>query len=199
MLKLGGPDWHLSELMALMASSGADMSTAPSPGMVTASLFFGSLFISPFLNSVFGFGEEFGWRGYLLPKLLPLGKTRAYIILGIIWGLWHAPLIMVGFLAPGHPALGILAMIGLTTTVGLYINELTLRYRSSILAGWIHGVFNSQSYGIWRLLFLPINPLIGGLYGLVGFAVWLVLGLLTIRFVNAPIEPYMTSGEAETA
>lgn len=188
LLKLGEPDWQLRELMSLMASAGVDMSTAPSPSTVTSSLFLGSLFISPLINSVFGFGEEFGWRGYLLPKLLPLGKSRAYIILGVIWGLWHAPLIMVGFMAPGHPALGILAMIGLTTTIGLYINELTLRYRSSILAGWIHGVFNSQSYGIWRLLFMPINPLIGGLYGLVGLGIWLVLGLLTLRFVNAPIE-----------
>lgn len=188
LLKLGEPDWQLRELMALMASSGADMSTAPSPWMVSISLFFGSLFISPLINSVFGFGEEFGWRGYLLPKLLPLGKTRAYIVLGIIWGLWHAPLITVGFIAPEHPALGILAMIGLTTTLGLYMNELTLRYRSSILAGWIHGVFNSQSYGIWRILFPTINPLIGGLYGLVGLAVWLVLGLLTIRVVNAPTQ-----------
>jgi hypothetical protein len=84
-------------------------------------------------------------------------------------------------------------MIALTTTIGLYINELTLKYHSSILAGWIHGVFNSQSYGIWRLLFMPMNPLIGGLYGLVGLLVWLVLGLLTVRFVNAPIEPYIPS------
>jgi hypothetical protein len=191
--KLGEPDWQLNELMALMASTGADMSTAPSPSTVTTALFFASLFVSPLINSVFGFGEEFGWRGYLLPKLLPLGKSRSYILLGIIWGLWHAPLIMVGFIAPVHPALGILAMIALTTTIGLYINELTLKYHSSILAGWIHGVFNSQSYGIWRLLFMPMNPLIGGLYGLVGLLVWLVLGLLTVRFVNAPIEPYKPS------
>lgn len=189
LLNLGEPDWQLKELISLMASTGADMSTAPSPSIITTSLFFGSIFISPFINSIFGFGEEFGWRGYLLPKLLPMGKTRAYIVLGVIWGLWHAPLITVGFIAPGHPALGILAMIGLTTTLGIYINELTLRYQSSILAGWIHGVFNSQSYGIWRLLFMPINPLIGGLYGLVGLVVWLVLGLFTLRFVHVPIEP----------
>jgi membrane protease YdiL (CAAX protease family) len=187
MLGLGEPDWMLSELMSLMASSGADMSTAPAPSTVSLSLFMASLFITPFINSIFGFGEEFGWRGYLLPKLMPLGKPVAYLLLGVIWGLWHAPLIAIGFMAPGYPILGILLMIGLTTTIGLYINELSLRYRSSILAGWIHGVFNSQSYGIWRLLFLATgNPLIGGLYGLVGLTVWLVLGLLTVRFVNAP-------------
>ena len=37
------------------------------------------------------FGEEYGWRGYLLPKLLPLGEVRASLIVGVIWGVWHFP------------------------------------------------------------------------------------------------------------
>ncbi len=39
------------------------------------------------INMIFTFGEEFGWRGYLLPKLAPLGGIRAAIIVGIFWGL----------------------------------------------------------------------------------------------------------------
>lgn len=54
-------------------------------------------------------------------------------------------------------------MSGLTTALGIYIGELNLRHRSSILAGWMHGVFNSQCYGIWRLLFSDVNPLLGGI------------------------------------
>jgi membrane protease YdiL (CAAX protease family) len=37
------------------------------------------------LIGLFGFGEEFGWRGYLLPKLMPLGRWKAYVLVGIIW------------------------------------------------------------------------------------------------------------------
>jgi membrane protease YdiL (CAAX protease family) len=37
------------------------------------------------------FGEEYGWRGYLLPKLLPLGELRASLLVGVIWGVWHFP------------------------------------------------------------------------------------------------------------
>lgn len=37
------------------------------------------------------FGEEYGWRGYLVPKLLPLGEVRASLIVGVIWGVWHFP------------------------------------------------------------------------------------------------------------
>ncbi len=54
---------------------------------------------------------------------------------------------------------------------------MSLRHRSSILAGWMHGVFNSQAYGIWRILFPTVNPLWGGMTGLVAMLVWLGIGL----------------------
>jgi membrane protease YdiL (CAAX protease family) len=41
------------------------------------------------------FGEELGWRGYLLPRLLPLGETKAALSIGLIWGLWHIPTILL--------------------------------------------------------------------------------------------------------
>lgn len=40
-------------------------------------------------------GEEFGWRSFLLQKLLPLGRWEALLISGLIWSLWHAPLVFI--------------------------------------------------------------------------------------------------------
>jgi hypothetical protein len=177
LLGLGKPDWQLTGFRALMTSTNARITTMPSSALILPALFLSSLVIGPTLNGIFGFGEEFGWRGYLLPKLMPLGQPKAYTILGVIWGLWHAPLIIVGFNYPGYPVWGIIGMMVLTTTFGIYINEMTLQNRSSILAGWIHGTFNGQGYGIWRILFPNVNPLIGGFTGVVGAIVWLVLGL----------------------
>lgn len=185
LLGLGRPDWQLVSFYSTIASSGVDMSTAPSPSMVLIALFGASLVVAPFINSIFGLGEELGWRGFLLPHLMPLGKWKAYSLLGVIWGLWHAPLIAVGFNYPGSPILGILCMILMTSAIGLTINELTLHYKSAILAGWIHGVFNSQAYGIWRaLLFANTNPLLGGINGLVGIAVLTLLGMIVLRWVK---------------
>jgi hypothetical protein len=177
LLGLGQPDWQLADFRALITSTGVETSTMPPSAVILPGVFLASLFLGPTINGIFGFGEEFGWRGYLLPKLIPLGKLKAYTILGVIWGLWHAPLIMVGFNYPGYPFLGIVGMALMTTTIGIYINELTLRNRSSILAGWIHGTFNGQAYGIWRILFPNVNPLAGGFTGVVGATVWLILGL----------------------
>jgi uncharacterized protein len=181
LLSLGQPDWQLAGFRALLASTGAEASAIPSSKLILPAIFLASLFIGPAINGIFGFGEEFGWRGYLLPKLMPLGKLKAYTIVGVIWGLWHAPLIVVGFNYPGYPVLGIVGMVVMTTAISIYINELTLRNRSSILAGWIHGAFNGQAYGIWRILFPNLNPLIGGFTGVIGAAVWLILGLWTVN------------------
>jgi len=183
LLGIGKPDWQMQSLFKLAADSGADMSTAPDPSLILAALFGSSLFIGPWINSIFGFGEEWGWRGYLLPHLMPLGKVKAYLLVGVIWGLWHAPLIMVGFNYPGqNPFLAVIMFIGMTTALSIFMNEMTLHFRSSILAGWIHGVFNSQAYGIWRMVFTGYNPLIGGMTGLVGIFILVCIGMATIWF-----------------
>ncbi len=180
LLGLGQPDWQLAGFRVLTTSTGAGTSTMSSSALILPAVFLASLFLGPTVNGIFGFGEELGWRGYLLPKLMPLGKLKAYTIVGVIWGLWHAPLVIVGFNYPGYPLLGIVAMVVMTTTIGIYVNEMTLQHRSSILAGWIHGAFNGQAYGIWRILFPNVNPLIGGFTGVIGDMVWLILGLWTV-------------------
>ena len=182
LLGLGQPDWELVQfLAAIRLAAGTDLPAMPSSVLVLPVLFVVTLVISPFINGLFGFGEELGWRGYLLPKLMVLGKVKAYLLLGIVWGLWHLPLILIGFTYPDQPILGVLVFIALTTTFGIYLNELVLHHESSILAGWVHGVFNSQKLGIWPLIFPSINPLIGGFAGIVGIIVWLFLGLWEMR------------------
>ncbi len=181
LLGLAQPDWSLGYLRGIMAGGGSLAPSMPPPAALFPGFFFATLVFAPFLNGLFGFGEELGWRGYLLPKLMPLGKPRAYLLLGIIWGLWHAPLVLVGFAYPGHPLIGIPMFMLVTTGFGIYLNEISLRHRSSVLAGWAHGVFNSQKLGVWAILFPGADPLLGGYAGAVGIAVWFILGLLQYR------------------
>lgn len=57
----------------------------------------GSLLVNPLINAVPSLGEEWGWRGWLLPRLLPHGQAVATGVSGVIWGLWHAPLTLLGY------------------------------------------------------------------------------------------------------
>lgn len=195
LLGLGRPDWALDTLRATLASAGTAAGSLPPSRVLLPALFAVSVLVAPAINGVFGLGEELGWRGYLLPALMPLGRTRAYVLVGVIWGLWHAPLILIGFNYPGHPLLGIVAMTGLTTAFGVFLNELRLRHDSSVLAGWTHGVFNSQAYGIWRILFPNTNALLGGVTGIIGMGVWLGAGLWVVRRGEASAAGRGVGGE----
>jgi hypothetical protein len=146
LLGLGEPDWQLKHFQQIYIATGQEIPTIPPPYIVLPGLFMAAMTGGALLNGLFCFGEELGWRGYLLPKLLPLGKIKTHLLMGTIWSLWHLPLVLVGFVYPGQPIWGVIAFTALTTFFGIYLNELTLRYRSSILAGWVHGLFNTQNW-----------------------------------------------------
>jgi uncharacterized protein len=172
----GDLDLSLTTFLAQVESvAGQSSGTAPPAPALIAVIFAASTLVAPFVNTVFAFGEEYGWRSFLLPKLLPLGRWQAHLIGGVIWGLWHAPLVLMGFNYPGFPWAGVVWMCGLTTLLGIFESEWTLRYDSVLLASFIHGTFNSQAYGIWRVIVPNAHPLLGGLGGLVGLA---AIGLL---------------------
>jgi membrane protease YdiL (CAAX protease family) len=152
----------------------------PSGPMLIAYMGFISLIAGPFINLIGTFGEEFGWTGYLLPSLLPLGRWRAVGIYGVIWGLWHAPIIIGGFHYAGYPIIGVLFFCAFTTAIGLIQCSLLLRYRSVLLTSFLHGAINAEANGIWLLLFTGVSTLWGGTVGLVGilifggFGIWLL-------------------------
>ena len=181
LLGLGSPDWSMNRFLTWTGAGLLEPGETIRPGALAGGLYFAALFIAPFFNSLFSLGEELGWRGYLLPALLPLGRLRAYLLVGIVWGLWYLPLILTGFFTPGFPYVGILFVIGFTTALSIYINTVFLESRSTLLVAWIHGNVNSQVFGFWSLLFWGTQPLLGGYTGLVGIAVWLVIGFWKLR------------------
>ena len=158
----------------------------PAPTLLTL-LGFATFVAAPFINLIATFGEEFGWTGYLLPTLLPLGRWKAVAIYGTIWGLWHAPLIIGGFNYPGHPFAGIVWMCAFTTAIGMIQCSLLMRYRSIPLTSFLHATVNANAYGIWRLLVIGIPTFLGGLLGLVGILMIGIVGIwLMVRTKEKP-------------
>ena len=139
-----------------------------------------SLTIGVLVTSVFTFGEEYGWTGFLLPALLPLGIVRAVLCYGLVWGLWHAPLVMAGFNYPGYPVVGVAMMCLFTIGVGAVQCALLLRFRSFFVTTFLHASINSQARGLVALLFAGVHPLLGGMVGLVGCAVIGLVGVMCL-------------------
>ena len=91
------------------------------------------------------FGEEYGWRGYLLPQLLPLGQWKALIISSVIWTFWHAPLFAMGFEYPLHRDVwGILVPIIPFTLLGILLGWTRLATGSVWPAVLGHAGIDSQ-------------------------------------------------------
>ena len=145
-------------------------------------LFIFTLVVAPIINFIPALGEEFGWRGYLLPKLMPLGRKKALIISGIIWGLWHLPFVfLIGYKSYPDKIAGGLIFTALITLLGIYIGALALKNKSMLLASYMHGIFNAQDHGIWTIIYPNYNHLMGGGEGLIGVIVLLPVALHYLR------------------
>lgn len=173
------PDFTFSALTEMV-----DSDEAVTPESILEMMLPLSIVVGPFIHFIFSLGEEIGWRGYLLPRLMNLGKLPAYLIVGMVWGLWHAPIIWVGFNYPSQPVAGIAMMCAMTSAFGLFLNEMTLHYRSTLLAAFIHAAINAQGFGIWIWLFPGVNPLLGGGTGVTGLIVWLIMGFGTMKVLS---------------
>lgn len=117
------------------------------PALVAATVAF-ALTLAPFINMIPAFGEEAGWRGMLFPTLCELMPTRAAVVVsGVIWGLWHAPIIAMGHNYgmdyPGFPWAGILVMIVACTALGVLLCYLRVRTESVWPCALAHGSINA--------------------------------------------------------
>ena len=99
------------------------------------------------INAVAGFGEELGWRGLLQKELGCLGFWKSSIVIGFIWGVWHAPIILQGHNYPEHPQAGVLMMIVFTLLLSPIFSYVRLKAKSVIAAAIIHGSLNAKNTG----------------------------------------------------
>ena len=134
-----------------------------------------ALIFGPLINLLFTLGEELGWRGFLLPRLLPLGRWKALILTGLVWGLWHAPAIAQGHNYPDHPILGILLMMVFCILTGIIIGWMYLCSRSPWVAAVAHGSLNAWA-GLPILFLVPgYDTALGGtLTSITGWVVMLL-------------------------
>ena len=88
-----------------------------------------------------GLGEEIGWRGYLLPKLVKANVRYPILASGIIWGTWHVPFVLLTFQHQRY----ITAVLYWTLCIvfAIFIGWIRLASGSVFVAGMAHGAYNT--------------------------------------------------------
>ncbi|MFD2368052.1 CPBP family intramembrane glutamic endopeptidase [Pseudoduganella sp. GCM10020061] len=181
---------HLSGLDALLREklAGREAALAALPPLhVVAALQVVLVFAAAPLNAVGALGEELGWRGWLLPRLMPLGTVPAILISGIAWGLWHAPVILLGYNYGATPSwLALACMCAMCIAVGAVLSWFTLRAASVWPAVIGHGAFNAAAglYLVFGRAGQEIDPTVATPLGWTGWIFPALLALLLFHFTR---------------
>lgn len=181
-------DLSLSYVQDMIALSGESVKipqiTVPMIIGIAILLIFAAPFV--FINHILAFGEEVGWRAYLLPLLVKKFGVKCGIMLdGVLWGIVHAPLVYFGVNYAGNyvgsPWTGMLMMIVFATSVGILLSYLTWKTKSIFPACICHGAINAIREAPLFICSSNYSALLGpkpsGLLGMVGFIV-LGIGLM---------------------
>ena len=198
-------DPNLGGMQKLVAGTPSEAVAAASPWLLLLSITLSMMFVSALINMLASLGEEFGWRAYLLQKLMrhfsgpagasgtPTGARKAALLTGLVHGVWHWPLLlMAASLTPGFTWLSLPVYLVLTCSMSVLRSWVTLRSGSVWPAALGHGVVNAASALPGFLLLGQAIPLIGpepsGLVGGIGYTLLALALLLSRRAFSAGEE-----------
>ena len=148
-----------------------------------------AVLVNPLMGLPQCLGEELAWRGWLLPKLTErFGQLRTVLLTGLVWGIWHAPVVAMGYnYGEGHPLANVAAMVLFCLVLGVIQGFLFWRTDSI----WGPVLFHAAVNGIdlWKPtdLFMnsPANLFVGpNLVGIVGGLGFVLLAIWCLRQIG---------------
>ncbi len=151
------------------------------PMALLASAFLNAVIIGPFLGLIITFGEEYGWRGYLQSELVHLGRIRGVGLLGIIWGVWHWPIIWMGYNYPGQPVLGPLLMTAYTVALSYFLAYAVFKSKGVWTAAYLHALNNQAMSFFMVALVTPVSMVMSFGIGIPGLVLCALVILLLLR------------------
>jgi membrane protease YdiL (CAAX protease family) len=162
----------------------------PVPALIVAGVV-GSIIAGCTLNLPFAIGEELGWRGFMMKQTATLGFWKGNLCIGIIWGIWHWPLIWAGHNYPGYPLAGSLLMILFCISLSLMHSIVRLKTNSLLIPAALHGMINAGAP--MSLLFITGNSiLIGSIVGVAGVLAACLISAIYLTMDKEPIKKYTT-------
>jgi membrane protease YdiL (CAAX protease family) len=121
--------------------------------------------------------EEIGMRGYLLPKLLSLGRTRALALSGLVWATWHMPIYY--FLAPLFPVGNVLLFLPLffgSIVAASFIFGYLRIYTGSVWPASIAHAVHNAAWGTFAAFTATSYPVLVNLYLVGDYGILIVVG-----------------------
>lgn len=119
-------------------------------------------------RAVIAWGEEVGWRGFVLAQLLPTkGFWRASLLIGLFWGIWQVPLIIAADFYPAHPIAGPLVLILISVLLSPLLVFVRLKARTVLASSVAHGTY-SAAHGMSIMLLAGASDVVIGTMGLAG-------------------------------
>ncbi len=145
-------DAFLARLKDQMAATGKDINDLPAglnPRIMLYIFFLGGLSVFNIPTVLFGFGEEFGWRGLMFPRLCRRGLKFAFIVGGLIWFAWHIPLIFImpapGDFGPWQHAINMAILAAASIFSFVFFAFVYARSGTIWVASFAHAVMNNTS------------------------------------------------------
>ena len=143
-----------------------------------------TLILGPFLGLVVTFGEEYGWRGFLQPALTKMGKIKGILLVGVIWGIWHWPIIWMGYNYPSHPYLGSFLMVLFCIGLAFLLGYAVLKSKAVWLAAFLHALVNQSTSYFMGVVYTPKDTTTS--FG-IGWPAFIVVVLLILLILRDPV------------
>ena len=144
------------------------------------------------LSLPFMFGEEFGWRGLMLRETLKMGFLKASGFIGLVWGIWHFPVILMGHNYPHHPYLGIVMMCLFTIAISPLFTYVRVKTKSILGPCMLHGMINATG-AMYSLYIANGNELYSSIAGWAGIIAGIVLTFCILFFDKKLVSEYSTA------
>jgi len=150
---IGGPDFSLQRSLAILLPRATLPPHQFAPGLWVLSMLQLMLIGVPIATLV-TWGEEFGWRSYLQIRLFAERPALAAVVTGLIWGVWHYPLIFLGYEHYEDINVGLVVFTGCTVLLSIIFGWLRLKTGSIWASSIAHGATNAFGASLALLLFL---------------------------------------------
>ncbi len=188
-LAIAGPAAiHLVGLV-ILSLAGLAIFTAPEiTGWVGFAIF--KILSGLLIGTIFALGEEIGWRGYMLPRLLGRGVVPAMLLVGFLHGVWHLPLMLTTdyYHNTGNPLLIVPLFLVTLTLAGVFFGFLRL-WTGSVWAVAVAHAAANMAWEIMTEMTQTKSPLVleyvGGESGVIMIVALAVFSFFVIRHMNS--------------